>query len=60
MIYSSALRVQQCCAGCRRPLRRCGCETQSAATYSGVLLRGEWREFRQPELDEEDAELLAA
>jgi hypothetical protein len=60
VIYSSALPIRQCCAGCRRPLRRCGCETQSAGTYSGVLLRDEWRELRHPELDEDAAELLAA
>lgn len=41
----SALRVQECCTSCRRPVALCGrSECKSAGSYLGTMLRGVWRE----------------
>jgi hypothetical protein len=44
----SALRVEECCSWCRQPVGRCqdpSCD--DARTYSGILLRGMWREVEE-------------
>lgn len=47
-----ALRVEECCADCRRPVKRCrGAACEKPNTYPGVLLRGEWRRVDQPQWD---------
>jgi hypothetical protein len=54
-----ALRVEECCGWCRRPVSRCSdpaCD--DAETYSGILLRGEWKPLEQRE--DEKAEAMAA
>jgi hypothetical protein len=39
------MRVEECCSWCRRPASRCNdASCDDAKTYSGVLLRGEWKE----------------
>ena len=39
-----ALRVEECCSWCRRPVERCtDASCDDAETYSGILLRGEWK-----------------
>ncbi len=54
-----ALRVEECCAWCRRPVRRCReASCDDADTYSGILLRGEWKSL--DERQEERQEVLAA
>jgi hypothetical protein len=38
------LKVEECCSWCRQPVVHCrqsSCD--SAGTYSGTLVRGEWR-----------------
>lgn len=41
----SALRVQECCAACRRPLTFCShSDHRATGSYWGTLLRGEWQE----------------
>jgi hypothetical protein len=50
-----ALKVEECCSWCRRPGHRCtdpACD--DARTYSGILLRGEWKE-----VEEDRAQMLA-
>jgi len=40
------LRIEECCAGRRKPVRRR--QTPSCAdapTYSGILLRGQWKKL---------------
>ncbi|MFN3653229.1 MAG: hypothetical protein ACK47B_26910 [Armatimonadota bacterium] len=42
----SVLRVEECCDWCRKPVQRCtesSCD--DARTYSGILVRGEWKEL---------------
>ena len=50
----TAMRVEECCSWCRRPVNRCedpSCD--DARTYSGILVRGEWKNV------EEDMEVSA-
>jgi hypothetical protein len=51
-----ALKVEECCSWCRRPVSRC-CDPScdDAATYSGILLRGEWKEVEREEAGREPA-----
>jgi hypothetical protein len=45
-----ALKVEECCSWCRRPVSRCtdpSCD--DARTYSGILLRGQWKEVQEEE-----------
>jgi hypothetical protein len=60
-MFSSALRVHECCAACRRPVGRCSCG-RVRETYDGVLLRGEWQEVsrRQPEAEAQELELAVS
>lgn len=54
-----ALRVEECCGWCRRPVARCReASCDDAETYSGILLRGEWK--RVEERREEQVEARAA
>jgi len=44
----SALRVEECCSWCRRPASRCtDASCDDATVYSGILLRGEWKELEE-------------
>ena len=44
----SALRVEECCNWCRRPVNRCSDPScDDAGTYSGILVRGEWQEMEE-------------
>ena len=44
-----ALRVEECCEWCRRPVERCQeASCDDARTYGGVLQRGEWRRVEEP------------
>lgn len=45
----SALRVQECCTSCRRPVTLCGqSDCQSGGKYWGTMLRGVWLEAEAP------------
>ena len=40
-----ALRVEECCDWCRRPVHRCSdASCDDSGTYTGILLRGEWKD----------------
>lgn len=48
MIHTT-LRVEKCCAGCRRPVSRCSDTSCSKpAVYEGILLRGQWVQVQVP------------
>jgi hypothetical protein len=43
MVARVALRVEECCSWCRRPVTQCATSScDDAPTYSGILLRGQW------------------
>lgn len=45
-----SLPVEECCAWCRQPVRRCSDSScDDTPTYGGILLRGEWQELRAHE-----------
>lgn len=42
----TAMPVEECCNWCRKPVGRCtesSCD--DAQTYTGILVRGEWKEL---------------
>jgi hypothetical protein len=44
-----ALRVEECCDWCKRPVSRCtdpSCD--DAHTYAGILVRGQWKAVEPP------------
>jgi hypothetical protein len=46
----SQSKVEECCSWCRQPVSACtrpACD--DARTYSGVMLRGEWKEMEEAE-----------
>lgn len=49
-MWRIALRVEECCEWCCRPVSRCRkASCDDARTYSGVLLRGKWRQVDEQE-----------